>query len=447
MEEHHTLSVRLNLDKLKSLLNRHGYILEQVYCQRQSIRFVECRTPKYQKTFIIYIPERYTLTLPPSSSLKRLNITTSESPPTPYQIRFMSDMKGTLLECDLLSISSEMLCIYLNSGDAECFYITETGCSESEDETEDDEECKDEVDTLERDTVRLLQKVDPGAKLPKAVLRKKRKKSDEDHSTSSNDSSDLEEKSDEDSHKESSDDSEEKSSSTEEENKDRKVELFFEDENGDSVDEVKSLLENPSHVEDSLHRIKEKIENKDSEKNGESETENDSENEEYTVRDNSLPPEIEEGEVSLGIVYVLIDIRQFFKVVAKYEDDLISHYNQIEDNEEELRQQKLSKVKNLCHEIITHSEKRLKDISEEEERLKIHLVRLTIVLTQSDSLKIKVENNPSKYGVNIIAETARIYQETRMTIYDLNMEILKLRDTTEDLLSNYISSMQELLQL
>ena len=59
----------------------------------------------------------------------------------------------------------------------------------------------------------------------------------------------------------------------------------------------------------------------------------------------------------------------------------------------------------------------------------------------------KVKKDPSKYGQDVVEETTRIYKETRTTIYELNMEILKLRDTSEELLSNYKSSIQELLEL
>jgi hypothetical protein len=433
MTESNILYIKLNLDKLKNLLDRHEYIIEQVFCQKDSIRFLECRTPKFQKTFIIYIPERYLMTLPSNSIIKKLNISVSKSDVSSQQISFMVDAKGPLLECDLLTISSETMCLYLNTGESNCFYITDSENSDSENKEEVDEYV-DEIDTLERDAAVLLQKIKPGAKLPKASLRKKKDEkedSDNDSSTSSKE-------------EENSDDDTSSSSNLRlnDEKKDKKIELFFEEENGESVDEIKSLLESSAHMEDSLSRIKEKIDNTDS-----NDDEKDSETEEYTTRDNSLPSEIEEREVTLGIIYILIDIRKFFKVVSIYEEELINNYNQIEDNEEEIKKKKLCKVKNLCNELISHSEKRLKEIFEEEERLKIHLVRLTIVLTQSGSLKNKLAQNPSKYGSDVIAETIRIYKETKETIHELNLELLKLKDTTEDLLSNYISSIQELLEL
>jgi hypothetical protein len=427
--------IKLNLDKLKNLLDRHGYIIEQVFCQKKTIRFLECRTPKYQKTFIIYIPERYLMTLPSDCPTKKLNITISKSPPSCQQISFMSDAKGPLLECDLLTISSETMCLYLNSGESGCFYIKDTESSDPEESKKDTDEDIDEIDALEKDTAVLLQKIKPGAKLPKASLRKKKKEVDSEEIECSSDKEEdkkIEELRDD-----------EGDSSSEDKNKNKKkIELFFEEENGEPIDEIKSLLENSAHMEDSLSRIKEKIDSRDSENE-----EKDSDDEESTIRDNSIPSEIEECEVALGIIYILIDIRKFFKLVSNYEEELINSYNQIEDNEEEVRKKKLCKVKSLCNELISHSEKRLKEIFEEEERLKIHLVRLTIVLTQSDSLKTKVTSNPSKYGDDVIEETTRIYRETKETIHELNTEILKLKDTTEDLLSNYISSIQELIDL
>jgi hypothetical protein len=466
MSENKTCYIKLNLDKLKNLLDRHGYIIEQVYCNRDSIKFLECRTPKYQKTFIIYIPERYLMTLSSSTpSMKKINIIISKLPPSSQQITFMSDAKGPLLECDLLTISSQTMCLYLNKGEYECFYITDSELSESSDGKKHSDEDIDEIDTLERDTSLLLQKIKPGSKLPKAILRKKKDLeknsitkvddnignikdlSEDDNIKDLSEDDNIKDLSEDDNIKDLSEDENIKDLSEDENEsligiKDKKIELFFEEENGDSVDEIKSLIENSAHIEDSLSRIKEKIESRDSE-----DEEKDSENEEYTTRDNSLPPDIEEYEVVLGIIYILIDIRSFFKIVSTYEEELINNYNQIEDNEEEVKKIKLYKVKNLCNQLISRSELRLKEISEEEERLKIHLVRLTIVLTQSDSLKTRVTKNPTKYGSDVIKETTRIYQETRETIHELNMEILKLKDITEDLLSNYISSIQELIAL
>ena len=56
----------------------------------------------------------------------------------------MSDMKGPLLECDLLSISSSSLCMYKNSGKMQCYSIKGDEEKIEEDEDEQDEEEMDE---------------------------------------------------------------------------------------------------------------------------------------------------------------------------------------------------------------------------------------------------------------------------------------------------------------
>ena len=111
-----TRRIKLSLDKFISFLERYSYILIAVYCEEKNIQFVECRTPRQQKTFIVYLPEKYIMVVPSESlasakTLERLNISSTNALPLSQQIEFMSDMKGVLLECDLVDISRDAGCI------------------------------------------------------------------------------------------------------------------------------------------------------------------------------------------------------------------------------------------------------------------------------------------------------------------------------------------------
>ena len=324
--------IKLSITKFIGLLERHKYILVAIYCTNKNVRFVECRTPKYQKTFVVYLPPKYVLVVPSTSSLKRLNITLEESHPSSRQIRYMSDMKGPLLECDLLAISSEMICMYLNVGGIECFYI-DNG-DEDEDEGEDEEEDEDEEDeisTLEKDTVNLLQKIKPGAKLPKPKSRKSDlPKSDLPRSDlpksdlPKSDRKDTVESEDEDVEDDGGIEDDEDVEDVEDIEDDGHVELIFEDKNGETYDEVKDILDTSAADMEDLNDLRQKIKKRDAEGSDNSDEEHtDDEDGGYSSRNNSRPPDLEEAEITLGIIYVLVDIRIFFKSIASYEEEVI----------------------------------------------------------------------------------------------------------------------------
>ena len=474
-----TRKVKLSLDKFTSLLERHGYILVAVYCEGKYVRFAECRTPRQQKTFVVYLPEKYQMTVPTnveSNDLKRLDVSSIEAPPSSRQIEFISDMKGPLLECDLVAISSESVCMYRNNNSAECFNIDDGEADEGdEDDLEDAEgeiaESDDEVTALEKDTLNVLKKVKgPQAKLPKASLREPRPKTPE---TEPEDAEGEAEGSDElvlestppGSPSKSADDQliEDEGGIVEIEDEDEppeeeldaegedEVELVFEDEDGEPVDEVKTLLDTVAaeEAEESLRSIQAKVDRRDAETFGESDIEEEDEVddiEESHNADNSLPPDLEEGELVLGIVYVMIDIGGFFRRIAVYEEEVIRCYEQLDENELEMRSKRLEKIRDVTQKFLLHSEERLNKIAAEEKDLKMQLVRLTVVLAQASALKTRVTEKPEKYG-EIVGESDRIYDQTRAAIHELNMELLKLRDGADELLSNYRASIEDLLDM
>nr|QBK86583.1 MAG: uncharacterized protein LCMAC102_03780 [Marseillevirus LCMAC102] len=408
--------IKLSLEKLSNLFKLHKYILVAAYCEETNIRFLECKTPKQQKTFLVYLPPKYTMCLNEKSLLNRFNITPTNLPPSPRQIQFMLDMKGPLLECDLLIISSQMVCMYRNSGDTECYLIGDENEDEKSKEPEDEKSKEiDEITQLEQKTIKVLQKVKPGAKLPQIPLQ---------DSTEGQSKDSTEEE------------TEGQSKDTSENDN---IDLVFEDDSGEVFDEVRHTL---NTAESKLHVVQEKINKRDGETFGDSEDEI----EDLITRDNAFPPKMEDGDTILGIIYVMIDIGSFFKKIASYEEEVISLNEHLDDNELDIRKEKLSKIRETAINFLSHAEERLKKVNDEEKELKLQLMRLTVVLAQAEILKTRVEKNPDKYG-EIVNESETIYSQTRETTHDLNMELLKLRDTADELLNNYQSSITELLEL
>lgn len=397
--------VNLIFDKLSGFLKRHRYTLVAVYCESNKVKFVECRTSKYQKTFIISIPDRYNLSTPKDKSLQRLKIASTEEVPSPRQIQYLSDMKGALLDCDILSISSEMLCHYLSNGGAKCYMIQNEDAEVAEENKEDENE--DEISALEKDTAELLEKIKPGTKLRTPKPKPPPEKIEE-----------------------------EKPEEVEDEDEDSPIELIFEDESGEPVDKVKTIL-NQESIEDDLAELQEKIDITEEEA---------FEDEENLSRYNALPPDLEDDEIVFGIVYVSISISEFFNSILSCEETVMKCYEQLDDNEMDIRKTHLKKIKTLCDQFSVHSEQKLYSLAEEEKGLKAQLVRLTVILAQIEALKNRIDKDPKKYD-DTIKDVEKIYDQTRETIHELNVELLKLRDTANDLLGNYQASLVELMEL
>ena len=439
-----TRIIKLSLHKFVSLLEKNGYIITSVYCEKENIRFVECKTPRFQKTFIINLPKKYGMKCPSDLGeeiYKRLFISKTDETPTSRQIEFISDIKGPLLECDVLAISSDMLCSYIKSQPAECFRIGQIVESDEDEEVEDEK--GDEITSLEKETLSVLKKVNGSqAQLPKISLKEMS------HSSSSKNEDILavgEENEDEDiieeEEEEDDDEDEEDEDIIDDEDADdepQNVELEFEDENGDPIDEVKIILEESyaNDAESSLREIEEKIDEKDIEYGIEN-----------TISSfNSLHPNIENEEIVLGVVFVLVDISFFFRNIKTYEEEVMKCYEHIHESETELRSKRLQKIKDMVKEFLSYSEQKIKNIEDEEKYLRSQLIRLSVVLAQTSSLQEKISKQPDKYG-NVIAETEKIYEKTRETVHSVNMDLLKLRDTSDELLINYSAIVQELLEL
>lgn len=458
--------LRLSLSKLLNFLDKYSYLLSTVYCENfDQIRFLECRSPVQQKTFFIHIPSKYIMEA--DESVKRIHIERTGEADTGVrtrQFKYISDIKGPLLDCDLISISSSNICVYKNSGEA-IFYEHINPDEKKKEEEEEEEE--DEISGLEKQTEKVLDKF--GKKLPKPELRKRKKKvrfeekkenSDEEETMKEIDESETKENPEEEKDEpetkeeteekpkekepEAKEEAEEKTEKElEEEPEEEKVELIFEDTEGESIEDVKEFI---SVDKESLGTKKSKDLTKDLETmkrkiNIDSEI-----SEHFTTHDNTPPPDLENEDIILGIVYFLIDIGPFYSKIQDFEKKIIKVYEQIDDNILDVRKTKFREIKEITTNFLNHGEERLNKINEKEKTLRESLIRLTIILSQTEELKTKIKDNPKKYKEEIV-NIDKIYNQTRKTIYELNMDLLRLQDSADELLSNYKESIEELLEL
>lgn len=54
----------LSYQKLETLLNRYSYSQSTFYVEKESVRMIQCQTPTVKKTFVLYIPEKFTMKPP-----------------------------------------------------------------------------------------------------------------------------------------------------------------------------------------------------------------------------------------------------------------------------------------------------------------------------------------------------------------------------------------------
>lgn len=378
--------VKLDFSKFQRLTDGKGYILGTAYVDRGSIRFLECRTPIQQKTFIIHVPERYSL-IP--SDLKIIEITPSEEIPSARQIEHIISIRGDTLTCDLASILSTGICSCVSGQPAKKYSIISLEGEDADIELmEDDEQVVRKKDKIDR-AVDVLRKIDPDLIVPPIPLE------EEEAQISDNDT----------------------------------IELVFEDDDGNEVDDVteafKLSLAGLGDIDGELGEI------------------------EFGDVDNSIPDDLEDEDISLGIVYLMVQIKDFFKSVGQtgYEDEVIKIYDTMYENEMKRRDTRLKTIDSMCNDLRSSSKKRLSEISNEEKNLRVQLMRLTMVLKQSNAQLKKVMSNKEKYGEDIVAEVVTIKTGILETIHGLNLELIKQRELADEILSDFESSLKELSEI
>jgi hypothetical protein len=147
------------------------------------------------------------------------------------------------------------------------------------------------------------------------------------------------------------------------------------------------------------------------------------------------------------MVYVLVDISDFFRRISSFEEEVKHIYDQLEENETDSRQSKVSEIERLSSSLTSHVREKIEALNSEEKNLKNQIIRLTVVLLQAEEILSKTSNQISKYGESTVKETRKIYETTRDTIHEVNLAILKIRDSAEEILSNYSSTLHELTEL
>jgi hypothetical protein len=380
---------------------------------------------------------------------RRLQISSTTTPPSSAsrQLDYLMEVKGPLLECDLLAISSSALCLYRNNGSVEYYVIGDGEMSTEVDEVDDAEAIPiDQVDQIVKDAKAIMKKVSPDENFDM----------EDDVPEASPSGREI-----------AKGDRLSVSSSSKRSRKPKKIiELEFEDLEGTPIDSsVPELMEDDVVIDDDENVDEERDGDGDEEDDGDVEEGDDidegddeevNENEPTTMtvkppqptkpkprRDNPLPPKLEDADLNLGIIYNCIDLSVFYKKAPSLEADIIAVYDALDDNEGDMREGKISKIVDLSEELIKRARSELERRKKEELGLKSQLIKLSAVLDRSNGLKSKVGAAPAKFA-NVKPEVDRVYNQTKLALHEINVELLRVRDAADEMLESYISSLEEM---
>ena len=454
------MATKLSYDKFLKILSQHSYICSTIYHTIvESINhaiFFEIRLPKTQKSVIIYVSAQYYMIIPEGARPKLKEIVLSSGDVseegnafslTDKSVSYLINIRGPLVESDLAILSSEGICYSKFSGETISYFLASHLSSKNDTLLGDESqsvELIDDIALLEKDLGIIADKkgikLSPRADIesdvnstdltsPKGVV-----KGSSTLATTKVDDKKLKYK----------------HYKVDKPKKGESVELVFDDTSAavkKIVDPSPTNIKDPSpeNIEDSIH-----IDNDiDDDIDDIEETGDRDERSLLKIAHRTNHVSIEELDIYLGITYVATDITNLYENISTYETEALYTYEQIEDNEKDMRTERISEIKKNLHLSAEHLDLRVKEIELEEKSLKYQLLRLTGILKDTEHLHTVALNNMSisKKPSEAAPEIDKIYTKTRKTIHDINVKLLLQRDEIDDLLANYEESLKELFEL
>jgi hypothetical protein len=388
MSERTTLSFK----KFSALLAKHSYIITSVYADSSNqVHFIETRTPKLQRSFMIHVPPKYRMVLD-SAAYKSLILTPTNVSPAQKQVDQLIEIKGNILSCDIVSITSKTVCVYLNNGKFVHYLMGNVSVS-TQNEDSATEPAETDIGALIETATGILEKEDPGFSIPKLAEDKI--------------GVDLPD----------TDDIIHPAAPTE------PIELDFVVDPPPAPEVV--LPEEVLPIEEIPRNTKTTSLN-------------------YR-KDNAIPPFLEEAAVDSGLIQVCIDVPDFYKKVdpSQFEIEVITIYDVLDDNENEARIGKLEYIVKAAEDLAAKTKKDLETFATREAMLKESVLSLSAILERSEVVRAK--RIAAGMGGAALQDLERVYTQTRSAIYDVNIELLKLKDHTNELLETTQECLEMLL--
>jgi flagellin-specific chaperone FliS len=372
----------LLFDKFISLAEKNNFVYIRSYAIDKLCRFIELKTPLTKKTFIVSITDRYKMTIDGRLHKEIVKVDN----PSSRQMLYLMDIRGGLTDAEIITISSTSICTINTSGESEtyeCYVI------------------KDMMDT----NINQYIKEEPKSKVDRLVTKSKNIIVDED-TLALRDSEDLND-----------------------------LPIKQEDQDNSTFGSEEIILEFQTADGNPIDS-----ENEDLDENEESHPVEDPKHTDY--KDNSLPANLADDNIIIGMAYICIDINYFFRNVKTIETYILELYNQLYENEYERRMCKIDTINDLCKSLQKKFKETVDKANSEEQKLNSDIARLTNILISGD----KVLNKPNQKA-DIKTNIEKLHSETHKTISDINIEILRLKDHTDEYILNCQVTLEDLVDL
>lgn len=147
------------------------------------------------------------------------------------------------------------------------------------------------------------------------------------------------------------------------------------------------------------------------------------------------------AELKLGLFYLVVDIHSFY-TGQNPEDNIESFYKELDNEESSIRKQRLSELETSVSDLILIIKNKYSQIEQEEKDAEKAIETLHPVYTKACEIAIRVKDSPEK-----LKRAEELKDKTSGAISDARIKILKLRDKTDSLLTDYGSYLQDLLSI
>lgn len=174
------------------------------------------------------------------------------------------------------------------------------------------------------------------------------------------------------------------------------------------------------------------------------------------LRVNDLPDTLLKESIEVGSVYIVFDLTNIFKYLnspvtkitsadgesqdISFENMLIEKYMALDYNEISAREEKMREIHRLMDEFKISTFDKLYKMQEKEEEIRGNLARLSNVLLSCESLYTKSAGKKKSFltgnmsPLRDLTDIENIERQTKKTMDELTIELLKSRDKTSALL-------------
>lgn len=450
--------VKLSLEKFKQLAEKNDFIVVSTYCEGNVCRFIECKTPLYQRTFLVYLPSKFEMIIKSQES-KRFNLVKSKEPSS-LHVNYITGIKGNMHN-NIATISANIVCANVGT-EILCYVI-----GNEEDKPillkkgNDIEMIENDIDNIMREVRRLEEKktkeyesyeilpdekmknydigdglniefqdedgkpigeldeiIDTPVELDAVPYLKK--KNEELHAKKT---SSKPKKIRKDNPKDVAIQSDTESELSSGEDEDLSEEIFEDKMEDINIDDI--------NIDDRLSDFDEEFSDEEL-----SEDTISIEGEKFQFINeilNDLPDDITESKVKLGHVYYISEISDFFKEVENIEADIADFYTQIGINEDNMYDKEVIELKKMMEELLDGIDKKLEHLQHVETTYKSEIIKLTDLYRKTSELKEKISKNPEKFADSLPKVESSFYK-VRSNIFDITVDMLRIKDEKTELI-------------